>query len=210
VILFCPLQFAFLLRKNMTVPMTHYPIPVVTLIFGLMALGFQRVKWSAFERVPYLARVLVFGAVVWFGWGFTPTTLNAQLDHWQRCRKESSETLTHMKKLLADGHNIWVDPYVPYDTQAPKTRQHIEWKKGWQGAKERGITAVAIQRPYAEQFLGEGQPNAFVLGSIPEWPGVREFYTPFAKGEVAETPLGTFKVVYSNSCGHQLWAKENK
>lgn len=203
--IFVVVPFASLLPKNLLLPTEHYANPFIAIFAVFMILVAAQVP-QFFRGKFQLARAVGFLFAVLLIFGSTPKPLQAELEHWLRCKPEAGEALAVVRKLYERGENIWVDPYAPYLTGVPKNRMELTWEKGWSSFESGGWTAVVINRNFSSQFLPE-TPRELIRNTHPEWPKIREFYLSFESGNPVKTPSGKeLNRIYSNVCGLEIWS----
>ncbi len=202
---FVALPFLFLLRKNMLVPSDHYVAPFVCLLTAYGMLAVAQLPRLQPDRYPYTRAALFLTA--WLAiFGSTPNEMQVQLDKFTKCRAEGREALAKIRELYDQGERIWVDPYVPYITSAPKDRMEVSWEKGWPSFESGGWTVLALKDREIARYLPE-EPDTYTRSATPNWREIRKFYLPFGNGakEVTVPDGRVFKLIYANSCGDQIW-----
>ncbi|MGE4130477.1 MAG: hypothetical protein AB7F86_02500 [Bdellovibrionales bacterium] len=207
--IFVVLPFLSLLTRNVLVPFEHYPLPIdAALLVFLAALVAPKIPTLWPGRFDLLRGGMVLAAIL-FVWGSTPHAMQVQLDRWMKCRTEARETLNEITKLYHEGLNVWVDPYVPYLTDAPKSRMEVSWEKTWSGFAAGDWAVLALNRGYVQRYASPHDPDPSTQADVPGWRPVREFYLAFINGDEAKTPTGVvFKRTYQNSCGMEIWRRQ--
>jgi hypothetical protein len=206
---FALLPFVILATQNPLIPSEHYTIPYIAVLLMVLAL-FWPLKWLAFfasDKLPVL-RATLFIAVILAAFGGTPVGLQAQLDKRLECRVQARDAYARLKELYAQGHNIWVDPYIPYPTNAPESRVALVWEKSWEGYTGGNWTVMALNRGNISRFTADNV-DAYTKADIKGWEKAREFYQAFIQGEEAKNPQGQiFRKIYQNSCNHEIWLRD--
>jgi hypothetical protein len=209
---FVLLPFVVLLTKNMLVPADHYVIPFAGMLIYFLGFLLGRLP-SLGGWYPNLGRYPVyragaFLALVLMIFGSTPERLQARLQGSLVCREEARRVYDEIVKLYSAGENIWVDPYVPYVTGAPKDRMDMTWDKNWEGYRKNHWTVMALQKGFREKFTA-ATVNEYTKKDTPDWQATREFYLAFPDSGTMTTPSGdVFKKIYQDRCGHELWKLE--
>lgn len=201
------LPFGILLTKNMMVPSAHYVIPFGGVLIFFLAYNLGRVPQWRPERKVYTRAALVFAAFLAV-FGGTPMALQSELNQRQLCRAEAQETYAKIVDEYYLNQNIWVDPYVPFLTSAPKDRVEMTWEKSWESLEKGNWTVLAFNLGYLRRFTGEEVSEA-VKKDVPGWKAAREFYIPFDGKDLVTSPSGkVFRRIYQNACSHEIWKLE--
>lgn len=200
--------FVLLLGKNLLVIADHYTVGFVGIMALTVAMFFPFPRLFKKDEYSFLRGALFFSVILAL-FGSTPEAMQVALDKRLVCREPTREFHARVGELYKQGLNIWVDPYTPFVTYAPKDRVEVSWEKTWSGYARGNWQVMAFNRNFVSNFVAPGGPSDYTKADIPAWPAVREFYMPFAQGEEAKTPEGhVFKKVYQNSCGHEIWLKQ--
>jgi hypothetical protein len=205
---FVLLPFALLLQKNMVIPVDHYPIALWAMLVLVAAMFLPFPSNKIFSGQFPLVRAGLFLTIVLAVFGSTPQAMQVELDKRLKCRTEARDTYSRVRELYNQGRNVWVDPYVPFPTDAPQSRVELSWEKSWDGYQSGGWNALALNKPTVSNFTGP-EVDAATKADIPGWAKAREFYLAFINGDEARTPQGhVFKRVYQNACGHEIWLRD--
>ncbi len=213
--LFVLIPLIIVFTRNMIVINLHYPIPYLTLWFALWALILVNLSGALLarvrQRVPEILRIALFGTLVLAGVGVTPQTLSTQLAQWEKCRDQYEAAYRWVQDALARGHNVWVDPYFPYDRTFPKERIDRGWAKNWDEAKGRGFTAFGINTNYMSTYLhDDDQISAWVTKTMKSWRSIRDFYRAFQGDEFISPNGDLIRRTYANDCNQEFWEQVSK
>jgi len=206
--LFVLLPFALMLGKNMMVPFNHYTVAFVAMLVLVVATLLPLPQLIKRDEYPVLRGALFFTMILVI-FGSTPQAMQTALTKRLECRDQARDVYLRIQEFYNQGLNIWLDPYVPFLTYAPKDRLEVSWEKTWSGYERGNWQVMVFNENQIGNYTAPGGPSAYTRADIPGWEKVREFYLAFRPHDEAKTPQGhMFKKVFKNSCGHEIWLRQ--
>jgi hypothetical protein len=197
--LFWGLPFAYLITKNITMPVQHYLIPFVSSLLVIVALALSRRQWVAPWRRTAWSGILLFLLL-----NPLPPAVQAQYQAATQCRDQARNVRERLN-VTEKGGALVADYYIPFYEDIIPLRNGALLMEDL----ERPATVLALHASYDHQFLGPGEPSEYVRNGYPRWREHRAFYEATSqKSEFRDSKGFKWSRIYWDTCSFEIYVKD--
>jgi hypothetical protein len=203
-LLFVLLSYLLLITRKVTTAHDYYTFPFICTLLLLAVLGVR--GWRGQWRWAPLA--LLVAAVFWPR--LIPATFFETYSKQRRCRPEALQLEHLLADRLRQGEKIYVDPYVPLNSEEYKGQVGFTWEITWSQIKDLDPRLIVIHLPSAETYFRmDSEPDVQRVISTynPDWRESQSFYRLFGQqNRVTDPDGGQWRKTWA-ACEWLVWEK---
>ncbi len=214
ILLLAGLPTLFLFTRRITSAYDYYPLPFV----AVLVLAYLYVLQSVFLNLKFwpslqTRRPWIYQAALLLGmpWLVMPVSQSFQpvLESQLRCAPEARKVELLVHAAAAKGESVLVDPYIPYSEIYHDKEVFMAWEMNLSLLKP-NTTLIALKKDYYCIYLtAEDGGCPGVVDHIKNWDETRKFYRLFFNKEETTIPDNqSWKKVYKDECGWEIWKKD--
>lgn len=138
------------------------------------------------------------------------TTLSSVQKEFEVCRAEAKQTESYIDRAVANKEHILADPYAPFTPAYENVWLQTAWEMNTNLIVTNKTKWIVLKNNYYATYLTKAEGGTEGKNANLKDPeGVRNFYRLFWKKEVTQDTHGqTWKKVYSDACGFEVWHQE--